>query len=170
MYEFEEWKPIEGYEGRYEVSNYGRVKSLNFNKTGKPKILKAQKHGKYLFINSLHEYLHVLVAKTFIPNFYKLPCVNHRDQNPKNCCVWNLEWCSYAYNNSYSDRVERISISRQKPILQYTKSMELVAEYKSGIEAEKATGINRKNISNCCRCKYGFKTAGGYIWKFKEVA
>lgn len=163
MFEFEQWKLVKD---GYEVSNYGRIKSVK----RKPKIIKSVSHNNYLYCNQLKDYVHIIIAKAFIPNPYKLSCVNHKDENKENNCVWNLEWCTIAYNNSYGNRLNKISKSLQKPIIQLTKEGVFVAEYESGVEAESKTGINRKNISNCCLGRIGFKTAGGYVWKFKEVA
>ena len=88
------WKDIDGYEGLYQVSNLGRVKSLHHNKE---KILKGSYANKGYHLISLSKegtqkrYLvHRLVATAFIPNPYKLECVNHKDENPRNNNVNNL--------------------------------------------------------------------------------
>ena len=108
----EQWRPIEGYEGLYEVSNLGRVKSL---KCGRERILKPQmkkkgylqvglrKEGKYKMFK-----VHRLVAQAFIPNPEGLPQINHKDENPSNNRVENLEWCDSKYNNNYGTHNERI--------------------------------------------------------------
>ena len=110
----ENWKDIEGYEGIYQVSDRGRVKSLNYNHTGKEKILKTRKvkerylhvclwkDGEYKFC-----FVHRLVAQAFIPNPKNYPIINHKDENPSNNCVGNLEWCSSEYNNNYGTKIER---------------------------------------------------------------
>lgn len=115
----EEWRDIAGYEGLYQVSNLGNVKSLNYSRTGKEKILKQKlnKNGYYsiqLCNNRIRKmYLvHRLVAQGFILNPDKLPCVNHIDENKQNNCVDNLEFCSVAYNNAYGTRNEKSSTSR----------------------------------------------------------
>ena len=109
------WKDIDGYEGLYQVSNLGRVKSLHHNKE---KILKGSyaKEGYHLISLSKEGtqkrcLVHRLVATAFIPNPYKLECVNHKDENPRNNNVDNLEWCTKAYNNCYGTRLERLSKS-----------------------------------------------------------
>lgn len=190
MYEFEEWKPAFGYYG-YEVSTYGRIKSIDrvvVDKNGmikhyKGKILSLNKNNVgYYYIKPSNngkaqkKLLHLLIAKTFIPNPYKLPEINHKDQNQNNCCVWNLEWCTRAYNNSYADKVKRMMGTRKEkcyknagiPIIQLTKNGEFINEYQSAKEAERITGISNSNIIQCCKGK--LKTTGGFVWKYKEVA
>lgn len=126
---FEEWKPVEEFEGLYEVSNFGRVRSLNHKRANrysyyiqKGRILKSglnkktgywtvvlSKNGKY-FTKRVHQ----LVAKAFIPNPNNYPCVNHKDENKNNNKFDNLEWCTYKYNNNFGSRNKRISISLSK--------------------------------------------------------
>lgn len=111
------WKEIRGYENLYMISSYGRVKSLGNDKKKKEKILKQQKisRKKYfkviLYKNGIPKTkkIHRLVAEAFIPNPNNYPCVNHRDENPANNFVGNLEWCSYEYNNNYGNHNEKIS-------------------------------------------------------------
>ena len=112
------WKDIKGYEGLYQVSNKGRVKSLNYRRTGKEGILKGKpdKDG-YLRVGLCKNkkqkpfYIHRLVAKAFLPNPNNLPEVNHIDENKENNHVENLEWCDRKYNNNYGSRNERASVS-----------------------------------------------------------
>lgn len=108
------WLPIEGYEGLYVVSNMGRVKSLGNDKSRKDKILSQGKlKNGYLVVNLNKDkksktcYVHRLVCQAFIdnPNCYR--CVNHKDENPLNNCVDNLEWCTYQYNLNYKNTQQR---------------------------------------------------------------
>ncbi len=124
-YPNEEWRDIDGFDNRYMVSNIGRVKTKEFTYTlygknqVKPEhILKTtvRKDG-YCKVN-LGGYrnqktlnLHRLVAIAFIPNPQNLPCINHKDENPSNNTVENLEWCSYKYNNNYGTFKEKHSIA-----------------------------------------------------------
>ena len=110
------WKDIEGYEGKYQVSNMGRVRSHCY---GEWKILKqniasnrtARVHlgGPNNTVN-----VHRLVAQAFIPNPDNLPQINHKDENRSNNCVDNLEWCDNTYNLNYGTRNKRASESIKK--------------------------------------------------------
>ena len=114
------WKDIADYEGLYQISNMGNVRSLDrlvFGRNGfklrKGKILSKSKiYGKgisnpYLYVTFTDRckrktfQVHRLVAQEFLPNIKNLPQVNHKDWNPSNNCVSNLEWCTALYNNTH---------------------------------------------------------------------
>ena len=115
----EEWKNIVGYEGKYQISSLGRVKSLNYRNTGKEKILKQNINKGYkeisLFDGKTKKiYLvHRLVALHYISNPNNYPCVNHKDEDKTNNTVSNLEYCTYKYNNNYGTRNCRISKNKK---------------------------------------------------------
>lgn len=167
----EEWLPVEGYEGLYEVSNFGSVRSLNYLHTGQVKLLKLNEgangyFGVFLYKNKKCKrfLVHRLVAQAFIPNWFDDPQVNHRDENKHNNSVDNLEWCDGKYNINYGTCIKRMVEKQSKNVLQLTKTGELVYEWPSINEAGR-NGFEPSNIVNCCRGK--LKSHGGYIWKYK---
>lgn len=177
------WKDIKGFEGRYQVSNMGRVKSLARmvtirNKVGgltdRPipeRILSTNKTKRGYLIVALckdakiyYHSLHRLVALYFCDGYKPGLIVNHKDENPENCKASNLEWCTYKYNSNYGTGIERLSKKLWKAIAQYDKNGNLIATYKNGIEASEKTGFPRQSISNWCHGAHLCKA--GYIWKF----
>ena len=124
----EEWRDIKGYEGLYQVSNYGRVRSVarivtwknNQIKSYKSRIMKIRQKNGYCTVslyknfNSKDIRVHRLVGEAFIPNPDNLPFINHIDENKQNNRVENLEWCTRQYNNNYGSRNHKISVARSK--------------------------------------------------------
>ena len=190
------WKDIEGYEGYYQVSNYGRVKSLNYHRTGKERIMKPKKDSKgYLQVllckegKVKHYFVHRLVAVAFVDNPQNLPIINHIDENPKNNNANNLEWCTQKYNINYGTRNKKASeklrgrkLSEEhkekiaekmknnpkkiKPIIGINKVSGLILEFPSLKEASRQTGINQGHICECCNGNR--KSAGGFYWLYAD--
>lgn len=198
----EVWKPIRGYVGLYEISNYGRVRSLDrviVDKNGITRNIKGRvmklypdSSGYYnveLTYNCIGKgYLvHKLVATTFIPNPDNLPEVNHKSECKIENFVWvnpdgtvdteksNLEWCTHDYNINYGTNQKRKSMKMLNnkifsiPVNQYSLSGEFIKDYPSAAQAKRETGINSTQIRACCLKKNGYHTAGGFIWKQREV-
>lgn len=171
------WKDIEGFEGLYQVSSLGRVRSLNrvvelddgrkIPKQGK--ILKERiTHNGYTRVQlgeNKDRYIHRLVASAFIPNPDKLPQINHKDENKRNNCVENLEWCTNKYNINYGTAKERISEKHStRPIRQFAMDGRLIAEYKGVIDAVHKTGYKESPIRQCCDHKT--HTSYGFVWEY----
>ena len=164
------WRTIKGFEGLYEVSDQGRVRSLKF---GKERILKPLRNTCGYLQFCLYKngeqkmYLvHRLVAQTFIPNPRNLPEVNHKDEDKTNNSVSNIEWCDRKYNLNFGTRAQRQSEKLSKPVLQYTKSGEFIGEWKSTRDVQRNLNYNQSNISKCCTGKC--KKAYNFIWKYKD--
>ena len=168
----EEWKDIKGYEGRYQVSNMGRIKSLpRMTRTGYRNgvMLKPIKSSLGYMLVGLSRKLykvHRLVAETFLDNPQNLKYINHKDEDKTNNCVSNLEWCTCEYNNNYGTRNQRISLnsSRKRKILQCDLSGNVIKEWESIMSASKYYGVTRTNICSCCNGRQ--KTSAGYTWRY----
>ena len=168
------WKPVtvdgEIYEG-YEVSTKGRVRSLNYNKTGEVKELKLSVTTLgYLQVNlrkngkTKKYYVHRLIAFAFIPNDNptEKTDVNHIDEVKTNNKVENLEWVTRKQNTNHGTRTERIAKATSKKV----RCVETGIVYESIIEVERKTGLDHSSICCCCRGK--LKTCGGYHWECVE--
>jgi len=196
------WKDINGYEGYYQISNKGNVRSLNryikyddgrvrFHKGKNMKphpsssgylCIKLSKNGLFY-----HTFLHRLIAEAFIENPNNLPIINHKDENPSNNSIENLEWCTYEYNNSYNNLRERRDATFKKRLIdgQYKK---LTANSKKIMQfdftytplkiwdtmgdIQRETGIKSGHISLCVRKKRNFagKDSSGnyYRWMYYD--
>lgn len=162
------FKSIKGYEKRYEVSNFGRVKNLRTGKIMKPEITNNgycrvdlyDDNGKHK-----HKLIHRLVLEAFVPNPTSLPQVNHKDEDKTNNNVENLEWCSANYNSNYGTRGQRISEKQNKKVAKLDTSGNVLATYKSTLEAAKQNpGTHSQNISAVCRGLN--KTHKGFVWAY----
>lgn len=173
------WKDIKCYEGLYQVSNLGRVRSLDrtvWNGAGffvmYGRILKPRTSTPYsrVTIKQKDYYIHRLVAEAFLLNPDNLPQVNHKDENKRNNVAENLEWCDQKYNNTYGTKLERQAqkqrgiMRNNKPIEQYTLDGIFVSKYLSATIAAKKCGIDNSSVCKAAHGKHGH--AGGYVWRW----
>lgn len=186
------WKDIAGFEGFYQVSNLGNVRSLDrkiIRSNGIPKTLKGQILSPgvnpcgYAFVylggsggSKLYR-IHRLVAESFIPNPNGYPVANHKDENKLNNSVENLEWCTYSYNTTYNNSMARRLNTRnkthtygcEKKVYQYDLRGRLVKVWKSLMEVSRELQLPWGNIANCCRGTKYRHTAYGYKWSYKPI-
>ena len=169
----EEWKDIKDFEGLYQVSNYGRIKSLKRTTTF-DRILKYNiKPTGYCYVglvkNKKTTYfrVHRLVAQSFLPNHENLPQVNHKKEFEKwNNRIDNLEWCDSAYNCNYGTRKQRIGKRQRIKVNQYDLRGNFIKTWDSMTEIFTELNYNISHISDCCNGKR--KSANGYLWTKKE--
>lgn len=166
----EVWKAVLGYEGLYEISNYGNVKALNYKCLGIVKIIRQStscygykvvglsKNGK-----TKQFFVHRLVAIAFVPNPNGYPIVNHKDENKTNNNEDNLEWCTNKYNLNYGSAREKMVRGKRKSVLQYDINCNLIKVFRSISEAARETGLCRAHISACYRGEN--RTHGGFFWR-----
>lgn len=180
------WKDVKDYEGYYQVSNLGRVRSLTRDyevttKLGykkriysKGRIRIPQKYTNgYLFVslsknNKIKQIMiHRLVAIAFLPNPEGLPEVNHKDECITNNTVDNLEWCTSKYNANYGTRNKRCFHKEQcRPVNQYTKDGVFIKHWDSLGDVYRTLDIDRSQVSAVCSHKKDFVTAGGFKWEY----
>ena len=172
----EEWRDIKGYEGKYQVSNLGRVKSLkNCKGNYREKILKLGKDKLgYLQVVLSKEgkgklfRVHRLVAESFIENTNNYPEVNHKDENKSNNCVDNLEWCDRKYNCNYGTRnIRRVRAQKgqnrpsirgsKSPVSRKVQCITTGKKFNCITEAAKYYLLkNKENITRCCQGKRNY--------------
>ena len=175
----EEWRDVVGYEGRYQVSSMGRVKSLERKvrhwrggeRIQKERILKPSNDRRGYLLVSLCDgekrktfSVHRLVCQAFHENPDNKPQVNHINEIKTDNRACNLEWCTCKQNVNHGTRTERSAKSRSKPVGQYTLDGELVKIWQSPCEAGKQIGLSDSHVSKVANGK--LKTAYGYIWKY----
>lgn len=173
------WRSVVGYEGLYEVSTDGRVRTVKHITNGHVimptelsiKIYKSQRYARvrlYRDGKSKDYVVHRLVAEAFIPNPDKKPQVNHIDGNRSNNRVENLEWCTasenqrHAYRTGLKDIEDTITHTRKK-VRQIDADGNVIKTWRSMSDAARGLGLQVSNISHCCNGKIG--STGGYRWE-----
>lgn len=178
------WKDIPGFNGKYRISNFGNVMSVNYLNTGVNQLLAAKKHhtGYLVVVLSLGSRtskktctVHSLVAKNFIPNPDNKPCVNHIDGNKENNRVDNLEWVTYKENTRHAietglrdphknNHPHGENTVNSRSVVQYTKDGKYVRTW--GCISDAARFINAKPASIVNNAKGRTKSVKGYIWRY----
>ena len=168
------WKAISNYEGLYEVSNLGNVRSLRRNTT-KGKILKLQtdKDGYFMVFlcknNKKKKYsVHRLVAMAFVDGFSEEKnIVNHKNEIKNDNRAENLEWCDAKYNTNYNNMPYKRAEWRRKPIIAIKGNEKI--EFSSIVEAASKLGVSHGNISGCLLKNKGRKTLKGYSFTYADA-
>ena len=179
----EQWRDIKGYEGLYQTSNSGRIKSLprlvrrgtagfmktttqiritHLGKKGYERVTLSNHKGK-----KRNELVHRLVAIAFLPNPNELPDVNHKNEVKHHNFLSNLEWCTHKYNCNHGTSPKRIGSKLSKKTYQYAMDGCFVKEYKSLSEAARVTNLSKSNIAMVCNGQY--KQSGGYKWSYTPL-
>ena len=163
------WKDIKGYEGEYQVSSLGRVKSLKRNKI---RILWINRRNGYAYVtlskNNIikNARVHRLVADAFLPEDLSRPFINHKDGRKANNRLDNLERCTASENLKHAYSIGLKDAPKSRKVYQFDLNGKLLAMWDSETEAAKAHNIHQPNIDKVCRGQR--KTAGGYVWRFAD--
>lgn len=191
----ENWKDIVGFEGLYMVSDLGRVKSLEkYVRNGEnsyriipEKILtnKKKKHG-YMFIGLYKDkkpkyyHIHRLVADAFLDNPLNKEQVNHKNGVRDDNKLSNLEWTTCSENHQHASKIlkrkytsgtlNKFSENNKLSIKvdQYSKDGVFIKTWNCIKDVERELGIDNSTISGCCKKKYGYKSAGGFLWEYNK--
>lgn len=173
----EEFRDLDSY---YSVSNTGKVKS---KRSGKLMSVHTDSRGRgYKYVTLSYDgtkrsfQVHRLVALLFVPNPNNYPCVNHKDENPSNNNVSNLEWYSYSYNLSYGTKIHREHITKKlknsknapKAVIQMDLEGNYINEFPSANEAARTLNLVNSHIIDCCNHKI-CQNSKGYTWTVQTV-
>jgi hypothetical protein len=172
------WRDVQDFEGLYQISNLGNVKSLNYKRQGRAHNLKKNlsRHGYHTVL--LHDAsrklrknlkVHRLVAIAFIPNPDHYPEINHINEDKLDNRVENLEWCTKVYNLAYGSHDEKV---RQSVCVKASKKVRCVETgriFESIHAASAWAGVKGAGSISCaCNHVHNTHTSGGYHWEFAE--
>lgn len=164
------WKDITGYEGLYQVSNLGNVRSLDYWRRGGVKNLVPKRMGQYLGVGLCnggkkpkYHYVHRLVALHFVDGYADGLTVNHLNENKMDNRAKNLEWCTQKENDLYGTGRKRSEDSHKKPVQQIDASGKIVCTFSGAFET-RTFGFTPSLVTACCKGKA--QTHKGYIWQY----
>lgn len=190
------WRPVAGFEGLYEVSNYGDVKRLNgysyytdsigrkckrFVKEKKLRLADVNKYKRVCLCKNGEHFpvlVHIIMMQAFVPNPHNYPCINHKDENPSNNFIYvnpdgsvdleksNLEWCTFKYNSNYGTASKRIAEKLSKEVLQYSIDGVLIKKWNSLSQIKQVLGFDIGNISNSINGNISTKYPYGFKWAY----
>lgn len=178
---FEFWQDIPGYEGLYQASTYGKIRSVERicirGRGGKvvlPEKIMAQGTDRDgysivgISVNSKKQLkkVHRLIAETFLPNPLNFSQVNHKDEVKSNNFVSNLEYCDCKYNIRFGSGIERSAQKRRKRVLQFDLAGNYLKTWDTAADVERELGVYASSICRCCNGK--MRIAYGYKWKYAE--
>lgn len=164
----ETWQDINGFEGLYQVSNTGKVRSFVQNRNHIISFAVSPKG--YLYVRLFKDKkrhvkkIHRLVAEAFIENPNSLESINHINEDKTDNRAENLEWCTVAYNNNYGSRNKKSALANSKPIIMLDLNGNVIKRFASAREAERQNYGSFQGISMCCRNI--LKTHNRHIWQF----
>ena len=183
----EEWRNVPGFNGKYQIdisTKEGRCRSMNYNRTGKIKVLANTVHNERICWNLTLDgkqksrtaaYWIAITYPELVQNeYFDGAEIDHIDTDTMNNHPANLRWATHKDNiNNPLTKIHRANSLRNnektsKQIVQYTLTGEFIKAYPSLNEAERQTGLSKHNIRRVCDNSYGYKSAGGFAWKYKE--
>ena len=180
----EEWKDIPDFEGFYQGSNFGRIKSVDRiinNGRGSTTALCGQiikqhkrkdKNGFRMVVclsklgKQKQYYVSRLIYSSFYGHIPKGMQVNHIDENTENNAIWNLNLMTPSENVNWGTRNERVAKKKAKSVYQYSLEGNLIKIWKSTRQIEKELGYKHQSIGKCCNETARYNTAYGYKWSY----
>lgn len=175
------WKDIPGFEGFYQASTAGRIRSVDRSVTDAKGVVRFYRGRMMTLCDAGSGYLNVslskqgklytprvnrVIAQTFLENPCNYDQVNHKDENKRNNCVANLEWCTAKYNTNYGTGILRRAQAISRPVLQFDPQGNFIKRWESITQAERELGIDNSHITRCCKKR--LKTTGGFAWRYAE--
>lgn len=173
------WKDIKGFEGLYMISNYGRIKAINYGTHYKTQLLKQRTDKKGVYCvdisknnTKFNKTVHRLVAKHFIPNPYKKPQVIHINGDKSDNKVNNLKWVNNSENQRNVIKLglryipQGKEVHNHRSVHQLNMNLNIIKSWDTITEASKKLEIPTTNISKVCKGQRN--TAGGYVWMYVD--